>query len=105
MNSYISRFGVGVYIFDPQIFHQPAPHFYTSVSPFFLPVLSSDNSLSSNHTAFKSVFLKVMSYNYILIFFPTKEGMRGEKEDHYSCIILAGLKTSQMRQNISPYIK
>lgn len=31
--------------------------------------------------------------------------MRGEKEDHYSCIILVGLKTSQMRQKyIFPYI-
>lgn len=62
-----------MYIFlTHKFFINLLPHFYTSVSPFFLPVLSSDNSLSSNHTAFKSVFLKVMSYNDILIFFPHK---------------------------------
>lgn len=71
MDSCISRFGMGVNIFLTYTFFiNLLPHFCTSVSPFFLPVLSSHNTLPSNHTALKSVFLKVNSYNDILTFFP-----------------------------------
>lgn len=85
---YISGFQGGcVYTFEWQnsIFINLLSHFCTSVLHFFLPVLSSDNSLPGNHTAFKTVFLKVTSYNNILTFFFQKRKI--QKENRRSLLL------------------